>query len=74
MSTYGNISKRRSLKNWLMKGAERLIENVLLCSSEYSATCLIASGQTVKKKPFFQEKSWKFESKGRVDLVELTEM
>lgn len=51
MSTYGMISIKGCLKNWLMKGAERFMQKILLLSEACFATFRMDSGDTVKKKP-----------------------
>lgn len=51
MSTYGMTSIKGSLKNWLMKGAERFMQKILLLSETCFATFRMDSGDTVKKKP-----------------------
>lgn len=55
MSTYGMTFIRGSLKNWLMKGAERFMQKILSFSEACLATFRIDSGDTVRKKPCGQE-------------------
>lgn len=57
MSTYGMTSMRGSLKNWLMKGAERFMQKILSWSEACFATFRIDSGDTVKKKPWKNKKT-----------------
>lgn len=45
-----------SLKNWLMKGAERFMQKILLVSEACFATFRIDSGDTVRKNPWKQER------------------
>lgn len=54
MSTYGMTFIKGSLKNWLMKGAERFMQKTLLLSEACLATLRIDSGDTVRKKPWKQ--------------------
>lgn len=51
MSTYGMTFISGSLKNWLMKGADRFRPKILLLSDACLATLRIDSGDTVRKKP-----------------------
>lgn len=55
MSTYGMTFIRGSLKNWLMNGADRFMQKILLFSEACLATFRIDSGDTVRKKPCEQE-------------------
>ena len=52
MSTYGKASLILSPKNWLKKGADKLMVKVLFFSKENLASFIIEVGHTVKKKPF----------------------
>lgn len=55
MSTYGMTFIRGSLKNWLMKGAERFMQKILSFSEACWATFRMDSGDTVRKKPCGRE-------------------